>query len=500
MKREIIIDVSGTLTRVALREDGDIQELYVEGENDSQLVGSVFKGKVQNILPGMQAAFIDIGLSKNAFLYAGDLLADKADFLGVDEKNVERTMRDQPSIRKLLRVGQELLVQVIKEPGGTKGPRVTTHLTIPGRSCVLVPSLDYVGVSRRIESESERNFLKEEIEKTKPEGMGVIVRTAARGMTQADFKQELDALVALYGTILERARSVKAPAKVYSDKSLAYRVVRDMLTSDISRLVINDRSTYESAKEIAAAFSPELAFKVEHYSGEMPIFDAFDMEKKVKSAIDRKVWLKNGGYLVIDQTEALTVIDVNTGRFVGSTNLQDTVYTMNMDAAKEIARQVRLRDISGIIIIDFIDMLQESDKKSVVDELRKAFVGDRTKTNIVGLTGLGLVEMTRKKLRQSLSGVTQRVCPLCHGEGRILKSEQVANSALRDVQRMRASGYICDLIIEVNEHDLPTCKAISSAPGVYCRASDSVVAEQYRVISVHDPDQTKDAFPMFQQE
>ena len=496
MKREIIIDVSGTLTRVALREDGDIQELYVEGEHDCQLVGSIFKGKVQNILPGMQAAFIDIGLNKNAFLYAGDLLADKADFEGVDEKKVEKTMRDQPSIRKLLRVGQELIVQVIKEPGGTKGPRVTTHLTIPGRSCVLVPTLDYVGVSRRIDSEHDRAFLKTEIEKVKPEGMGVIVRTAASGMTEADFRQEIGALVSLYESIQEKAKASKAPSKIYSDKSLAYRVVRDMLTRDIDRLVINDRATFESARSIAGAFSPELEFKVEHYKNEIPIFDAFDIEKKVKSAVERKVWLKNGGYLVIDQTEALTVIDVNTGRFVGTTNLQDTVYSMNMDAAKEIARQVRLRDISGIIIIDFIDMVQDCDKKSVVEALRKAFAGDRTKTNIIGLTGLGLVEMTRKKLRQSLSGVTQRVCPLCHGEGRIMKSEQIVNSAIRDVQRMRVGGYICDLLIEVSEYDMPTCREITGLPGVYCRQSDSIGAEQYRVVSVKDPDELQGAIPL----
>jgi len=499
MSREIIIDVSGIMTRVALREDGDLQELYIEDENENQLVGSIFKGKVQNILPGMQAAFIDIGISKNAFLYAGDILADKADFEGIDEKGVEKTLRDQPSIKNLLKVGQELLVQVIKEPGGTKGPRVTTHLTIPGRSCVLVPTLDYVGVSRRIESEAERALLRSEIERAKPAGMGVIVRTAARGLREPDFRSELDALTSVYEGILKKAKTVKAPARVYSDKSLAYRVVRDMLTDDVDRLVINDRHVYESARDIARAFSPHLAFKVEHYGEEMPIFDAFDLEKKVKSAIERKVWLKNGGYLVIDQTEALTVIDVNTGRFVGTTaSLQETVYSMNMDAAREIARQIRLRDISGIIIIDFIDMIQESDRRSVVEELRKAFAGDRTKTNIVGLTGLGLVEMTRKKLRQSLSGVTQRTCPLCQGEGRILKEEQVLSAALRDVQRMRAGGYLCDLLIEVNGHAFEMCKRVAKAPHVYCVRNDSLGAEQYRVTCVHDKEQLTGAIPLFQ--
>ncbi|MBQ4637291.1 MAG: Rne/Rng family ribonuclease [Clostridia bacterium] len=498
MSRDILIDVCGPMTRVALVDGSDIQELYMESPTSEKLVGNIYKGKVQNILPGMQAAFIDIGLNKNAFLYAGDILVDTADFVGMDEKGVEKSLREQPAIRKLLSVGQELLVQVIKEPGGTKGPRVTTHITLPGRTCVMVPTLDYVGVSRRIDSETERARLKAEIEAVKPSGMGVIVRTAAKGLTKDEFRQELEALGGLYERISQRAKDKKAPALIYSDESLAYRVVRDMLTDDIDALVINDRDTFDSAVAIAKLFAPTLAQRIRLYTKELPIFDAYSIENKVKNAIERKVWLKNGGYLVFDQTEALTVIDVNTGKFVGPTsNLQDTVFQLNIEAAREIARQVRLRDISGIIIIDFIDMLQENNRKAVVDELRAAFKGDRTKTNVVGLTGLGLVEMTRKKLRKSLSGVTQRPCPLCDGEGRILKAEQVVYSAVRDVQRMRAGGYICDLLIEINKYAVEGMRGIRNLHGVYYIVKDDLGTQQYKVVSVNDPAIIKEAKPLF---
>lgn len=496
-KREIIIDVDAPMTRVALREGGDIQELYMESDGGKKLVGNIYKGKVQNILPGMQAAFVDIGMKRNAFLYAGDIMVDTADFVGMDDRGVERSLREQPAIKKLLRVGQEIVVQVIKEPVGTKGPRVTTHITIPGHSCVLVPTVGYIGVSRRIESDAERDRLRAEIERVRPEGMGVIARTAAAGRSAEDFRQELSGLAAAYARVMEAAARVKPPALIYSDESLAYRVVRDMFTDDIDRLVINDKDICDDLRRLASSMAPGSEGKVELYSDEMPIFDAFGIESKVRNAIERKVWLKNGGYIVIDHTEALTVIDVNTGRFVGSTsNLQDTVFQMNIEAAREIARQVRLRDISGIIIIDFIDMLQEDNRKALVDELRRAFAGDRTKTNVLGLTGLGLVEMTRKKLRKSLSGVTQMPCPFCKGEGLVLRPEQVLAAAMRDVRRMRAGGYLCPLLVEVNGYASGECAKVRGAHNVYYMVNDSIDGEAYRVTCIHG-EVPAGALPMF---
>ena len=497
-RREILIDVSGRMTRVALKAGKEIEELYMEHEGGEKLVGNIYKGRVQNILPGMQAAFIDIGLEKNAFLYAGDILSDSADFMGADEKSIERQLLKNTAIKKLISVGQELLVQVIKEPVGTKGPRVTTNITVPGRTCVLAPTLDYVGVSRRIEDEAERHRLKAELDAVKPSGMGVIVRTAARGMNRQDFAQEIGCLLEMYEAINARSKTVRAPALMHSDELLVYRVVRDMLTDDIDRLIINDADMACNAKAAARLLSPALADRIELYKGEFPIFDAFDIEQAVKAALSRKVWLKNGGYLVFDQTEALTVVDVNTGKFVGTTsNLQDTVFAMNIEAASEIARQIRLRDISGIIIVDFIDMLQENNRKALVEALRCAFKNDRTKTNVIGLTGLGLVEMTRKKLRKSLSGVTQRTCPLCDGQGLVLKAEQVVHSAVRDAQRMRAGGYMCDLIIQINRHCVGCIKDVKGLSQVYYKIMDEMGAEQYSVITAPDKVMLANAHPMF---
>lgn len=498
MSCEIIMDVTGDLTRVVLRRDFEILEMYIDMRGSEKLAGNIYKGRVQNILPGMQAAFVDIGLNKNAFLYAGDIMVDTGDFLGTDEHKVEKSLRDQTAIKKMLKVGQELLVQVIKEPGGTKGPRVTTHLTVPGHTCVLVPSVDYVGVSRRIEDEPERARLKYEIEQVKPQGLGVIVRTAAKGLSAQQFKQELSALKEQYDQILDRASKVKAPALVYSDESPAYRVVRDMFTDEIDRLIVNDMQAWQRACAAAKVYAPHLLDRIELYKGELPIFDAFGLESKFKTAMERKVWLKNGGYLVIDQTEALTVIDVNTGAYVGTTaDLQDTVFAMNREAAVEIARQVRLRDISGIIIIDFIDMKPEQNRQALLEELRKAFKDDRTKTNIVGLTGLGLVEMTRKKLRKSLSGMAQCTCPMCQGAGRILNAQQVAYQALRDVHRMRAGGYICDLLIEISRYAIDGLRAVEDQPGVYYIQNDTLGAEQYKVTCVHDREILSGAKPLF---
>jgi ribonuclease G len=498
MSCEIIMDVTGDLTRVALRRGREILEMYIDIRGSEKLAGNIYKGRVQNILPGMQAAFVDIGLEKNAFLYAGDIMVDTADFEDTDESKVEKKLRDQTAIKKMLKVGQELLVQVIKEPGGTKGPRVTTHLTVPGHTCVLVPSVNYVGVSRRIEDEQERARLKTQIEQVKPDGMGVIVRTAAKGLSAQHFERELVALKEQYDRVQARAARVKAPALVYCDESPAYRVVRDMFTDEIDRLIINDEDTWQSARSVARVYAPQLIERIELYKNDLPIFDAYGLESKFKTAMERKVWLKNGGYLVIDQTEALTVIDVNTGSYVGTTaDLQQTVFEMNREAAVEIARQVRLRDISGIIIIDFIDMKPEENRQALLEQLRAAFKDDRTKTNIVGLTGLGLVEMTRKKLRKSLSGVAQCTCPMCHGQGRILNAQQVAYGAVREVQRMRAGGYICDLLIEINRYAIDALRTMKDMPGVYYIQNDALGSEQYQVTCVHNSEVLRGAKPLF---
>lgn len=420
MKKQLIADIGQDENRVALLEDGELAEIYIERPDIDRLVGNIYRGKVCSVLPGMQAAFVDIGYEKNAFLYAGDIIARKEyseddDYHPHDVKNL--------NIADLVSAGQELTVQVIKEPMGSKGPRVTTNITLPGRHLVLLPGADYTGVSRRIEDEIERTKLKKIAEKLKPEGMGLIVRTASEGMEEEDFTDDLDFLLKLWESIKKKERSGPVPRCIHKDLSLVYRMARDLFTRDIDKFVINDRNHYEKILELVDIVSPDLKRRVEYFAKDVDIFEYYQLDSKLAHALSRKVWLRCGGYLVIDRTEALTVIDVNTGKYVGRRNLEDTVLKTNMEAADEIARQLRLRDIGGIIIIDFIDMHDKEHQQMVLERLKQALKKDRTRTIVVGMTGLGLIEMTRKKVRQDLSSIMQMECPYCEGTGRLLVSD-----------------------------------------------------------------------------
>ncbi len=419
MSKLLIVDIGAGGNRVALLEDDDLAEIYIEKPGTERMVGNIYRGKVSSVLPGMQAAFIDIGFEKNAFLYAGDIVAKKE----YSEDDDDTEARDY-NIGELISAGQELTVQVIKEPIGSKGPRVTTNITLPGRQLVLLPDADYTGVSRRIENESERAKLKKIAESLKPNGMGLIVRTASEGMEEDNFKEDLDFLLKLWDSIKEKEKSGPVPRCLHKDLCLVYRIVRDMFTRDIDKFVINDREQYEKVLELVEMLSPELKKRVEHYSKDYEMFGFYQLESKLAKALSRKVWLKCGGYLVIDKTEALTVIDVNTGKYVGANNLEDTVLKTNMDAAAEIAKQLRLRDIGGIIIIDFIDMHEHEHQQMVMDVLKQVLKKDRTKTTVVGMTGLGLIEMTRKKVRQELSTVLHVDCPCCDGTGKIPAADE----------------------------------------------------------------------------
>lgn len=417
----MIVDIGTDGNRVALLEDGDLAEIYIEKPGTERMVANIYRGKVSSVLPGMQAAFVDIGYEKNAFLYAGDIVAKKE--YSEDEDDTEA--RDY-NINELVSVGQELTVQVIKEPIGTKGPRVTTNITLPGRHLVLLPDADYTGVSRRIENESERTKLKKIAESLKPDGMGLIVRTASEGMEEESFKDDLEFLLKLWDSIKDKEKKGPVPRCLHKDLGLVYRVVRDLFTRDVDKFVINDRDQYEKVVELVGIISPELKNRVELYSKDYDIFAFYQLESKLARALSRKVWLKCGGYLVIDRTEALTVIDVNTGKYVGGNNLEDTVLKTNIEAAAEIARQLRLRDIGGIIIIDFIDMHEHEHQQMVMDALKQALKKDRTRTTVVGMTGLGLIEMTRKKVRQELSTVLYIDCPCCEGTGKVPAGEKQA--------------------------------------------------------------------------
>lgn len=436
MSKDILVEAENGQTRVAVLENGRLMELYIEREGKEKLVGNIYKGRVANVLPGMQAAFVDIGLEKNAFLYAGDIQLDRRDAEGLHQQLKET------SIRQMVRPGQEVLVQVTKVAGGTKGPRITNHITLPGRMAVLLPTVSYVGVSRRIEDESERARLRALAEQAKPEGMGVIVRTAAEGASAEELKMDLDYLARLWASIAQRARVAMPPYLLHRDEGLVYRTVRDMLKEDVDALWVDGAEPCRFIQDIAQMLSPALKGKVRQHQGETPLFDLHRVDDQAARALSRKVWLKSGGYLVIDHTEALTVIDVNTGKYVGDKNLSETVFSINCEAVSEIARQLRLRDVGGIIVIDFIDMDQPSQREALVELLRQELKKDRSKTNLAGLTALGLVEMTRKKVQQPIRSVLKQTCPICQGEGAVYSGETIARNVLHALNgriRRRAS-------------------------------------------------------------
>ena len=449
MYTEIIADVTKHESRVAVVEDGRLAELQVELKGKERLVGNIYKGRVQNVLPGMQAAFVDIGLDKNAFLYVGDILVDKNDF---DFENnhgaVAKEFKDI-NIKDVVKKGQEILVQVLKQPGGTKGARITTHITLPGRTVVLMPTVDHVGVSRKIEDESERERLKKMVEEIRPEGMGVIVRTAAVGITKEELKNDIDFLTRMWERVTARSNLVSAPRLIRSEETLMYRTVRDVFNSDVDKFVINDRECYERVLTVAEITQPEIADRIKYYDAEKNIFDAYNLETQADRVFDRKVWLDSGAYLVIDEAEALTAIDVNTGKYIGDDDLQETILNANIEAAKKIAEQIRLRDIGGIVIIDFIDMDEKKNEDIVVEVLKEELKKDRTKTNVLGFTGLGLVEMTRKKVRMRVSAILERNCDKCGGSGKVLTPAALFISAGRQANRV-ALGTSGKIVIEAS--------------------------------------------------
>lgn len=490
VEKEIIVDINPYQTRVVLLEDGSPSEIYIERRGRERLVGNIYKGKVQNVLPGMQAAFVDIGLERNAFLYAGDIQIDRSDFTFHGEQNDIKPAA--LNIKDIVKPGQEVMVQIVKEPVGTKGARVTTNITLPGRTLVLMPSVNYVGVSRRIEDEEERTRLKNTLEDiTEEYKMGVIVRTAAEGKGEAEFRADMHFLARLWERIQQKSKLVSAPHLIHAEEPLVFRTIRDLFTPDIKRLVINDREFYEKVQVVAGILSPALREKVELYEGVPDMFDLLGLETAIEKALSRKVWMKNGGYIIIDQTEALTTIDVNTGKYVGTDNLQETITVTNCEAAKEIARQLRLRDISGIIIVDFIDMDEIADKERVLATLRAELQKDRTKSNVLGITQLGLVEMTRKKTRQCISHTLQSPCPYCGGDGKVLSHETVVLKARKQLMRMMATESSCDYLLRVHphiaeiiaDHSVPQMPILPAMNGrtVYVQADHHMRIDEFEV-------------------
>ncbi|MFL1455828.1 ribonuclease G [Marinobacter sp. GN3S48] len=435
MSEEILINVTPVETRVALVENGMLQEAYIERTSRKGIVGNIYKGKVVRVLPGMEAAFVDIGLERAAFIHASDVVASQS-----TAQETNEAPKVVPDIRTLLREGQSLVVQVTKDPIGTKGARLTTQLSIPSRYLVFMPGTSHVGISQRIEDDNERTRLKTLVEEsaakqTDAEG-GYIIRTAAEAAAPDDLIGDMAYLHRLSQSIHERIARVQAPTVVYQDLPLFIRTIRDLIRPQTEKVRIDSRESHQRVMEFVEEFVTEFSDKVEYYPGERPIFDLYSVEDEIQKALSRKVQLKSGGYVIIDQTEAMTTIDINTGAFVGHRNLEETIFKTNLEAARAISRQLRLRNLGGIIIIDFIDMEDSEHQRQVHRMLEKMLERDHAKTKITGVSELGLVEMTRKRTTESLGQILCEPCPICDGRGFLKTSETVCYEIFREILRV----------------------------------------------------------------
>ena len=462
MRREIIINASPRETRIALLEDKHLVEVMVERPEAVRRVGDIYKGRVNAVLPGMQAAFVDLGLEKSAFLHASDLAPDEADLDDIfdEEENGDerkggggrggRREEPPPRIEEALKKGQEILVQITKEPIGTKGPRVTTQVSLPGRYLVYMPGHENIGVSRKIEDRGERARLKTLIREIRPKDAGIIVRTVGAEQGKKEFQSDIKHLEQLWSKIEKQSHRSKAPAVLHQEMEFTTGLIRDIFTEDVDQLVIDSPEEHKSILKYMATYAPDFRSRVKLYRGDAPIFDHFEIEPEIEKAMDRKVWLKKGGYITIDQTEALVAIDVNTGRFTGKKNQEETIHKTNMEAAVEIARQLRLRDLGGIIVLDFIDMEDENNRKQVVDTLRQHLKRDRSRTKAFAVSELGLVEMTRQRQRPSLANYFNADCPECEGTGKVLSLSSAALKIERMLRRVGQRAKEKQLILRVH--------------------------------------------------
>lgn len=436
MKAEILINVTTREVRAAVVENGMLQEVMIERASRRGLLGNIYKGRVVRVLPGMQAAFVEIGLERTAFLHTADIA-------------VARGNGRPPGIRELLREGDEVLAQVLKDPIGTKGARLTTFITVPSRYLVLLPRGSGIGISARIESEAERSRLKAILADLMPAELtcGVIVRTAAEGASRDALSADLLFLLRLWEGIQEKARSAAAGQLIHADLPLAIRVVRDIVSAEIERVRVDSEAAYRELREFAVQFMPELAPLIEYYQEPRPILDLYGVEDEIQRALDKHVPLKSGGYLVVEQTEAMTTVDVNTGGYVGHRNLEETIFRTNLEAAVAIARQLRLRNLGGIIIIDFIDMSEESHRTQVLAALQAALASDHARTQITQTSALGLVEMTRKRSRESLEHIMCQPCPTCQGRGSVKNAETVCYEICREILRQHRQFNARELVV-----------------------------------------------------
>src|SRR4051794_7400150 len=473
----IVINADGPETRVALVEDGFLGELYIERKRERGIAGNIYKGRVERVLPGMQAAFVNIGLEKSAYLHVSDvrgtpddlkrLMSSESNRAGDDEDEDADAARGGGGgarIEDLLKEGQEIVVQVTKEPISTKGARTTRYVSLPGRHLVFMPTVDHIGISRRIASDRERRRLREIVESMRPPGSGFIVRTVAENISEKELKSDMEFLIKLWNEVVKRSESGRCPALIYNDLDLLLRTVRDMFTPDVERLIIDSRIEYDRIRKFIVSFMPDFIGNIELYDGSEPIFDGFGIEIEIDRALERKVWLKSGGYLIVDEMEALTAIDVNTGRFVGKKSLEDTITQTNLEAAREVAEQLRIRSIGGMIVVDFIDMDRPSNRDKVTRSFNEFLRKDRAKAAVTRISELGLVEMTRKRTRESLLHHLTEPCQHCEGKGYTKSRRTIAYELLRDLRR--TGNLIAGDTVLVELHP-EVAQVLSSSDRVY---------------------------------
>lgn len=490
MSQEILVNITPQETRVAMLENGVLQELFIERCNSLGLVGNIFKGRVIRVMPGMDAAFVDLGLDKAAFLHVSDILRVDA---ALEEDDAEEVLH-KTSITEVLREDQELLVQVIKDPLGSKGARLTTQITIPSRFLVFMPNVNSIGISTKIEDETERERLREMLVSIIPPDFvgGYILRTVAEGANADDLRHDAEFLQKLWRNIEEKSQHAGSPALVHNDLPLMLRILRDFVNHSIDRILVDSADSYQRMTAFAEKYMPAMKSRIEHYSGERPIFDLHSIEDEIRKALQRKVQLKSGGYLIVDQTEAMTTIDVNTGGFVGHRNLEETIYKTNLEAAQAIARQLRLRNLGGIIIIDFIDMQDEEHKRQVMRALNKTLEKDYARTHVSDVSELGLVEMTRKRTRESLEHVLCEPCPSCEGRGSVRTAETICYEIFREILRMSrlydtrnltvlASQKVIDLLLDEESSGLAELESFINAT-IHLQVESLYPQELYDVV------------------
>jgi len=484
VSEDVLINVTPQETRVAVIANGVVHELHVERSANRGLVGNIYMGRIGRVLPGMQSAFVDIGLERAAFLHVADIWEERTN--GEAARPIERILSE----------GQPLMVQVIKDPIGSKGARLSTQVSIAGRLLVYLPRDPHIGISQRIEDEAGRKSLKEKLERliAPDEKGGYIIRTMAESATDEEFANDIQYLKRLWRDMQERAATSGAPALLYQDLSLAQRVLRDFVTDETGRVVVDSRENFVKLQEFSRDYVPKVLSRLEHYAGERPLFDLHGVEEEIDKALARRVDLKSGGYLIIDQTEAMTTVDVNTGGFVGVRNFDDTIFKTNLEAAQAIARQLRLRNLGGIIIIDFIDMAGEEHRAAVLAEFDKALARDRTRMTVNGFTALGLVEMTRKRTRESLAHVLCEPCSTCSGRGEVKTARTICYEILREIlrearqfsakeYRILASQSVIDLFLEEESQSLAMLSDFIGKP-VSMQVESTYTQEQFDVILI----------------